>query len=130
MLFNENVMIPLHYRQEFDYQKIEIPAFTTVLKQIKTELPDGEILIPDLSNNVINIPSSLLKIENGLTTLELSNPTEKSELIEIDQDFLTPFAKEYHEIHYESFHIEQLSPSFTPGDDTFDLLDSNRSHEP
>lgn len=110
VLYNKSIKIPLHYRNEFDTQKLEIPAFSSILKQVKTNLNDGEILIPEISNSdaSIIIPESLLKIQNGLVTLEIRNIHAQTQIFEIDNDFLTPFAERLNEENFECHSFEEV----------------------
>ncbi|CAG9762730.1 unnamed protein product [Ceutorhynchus assimilis] len=129
ILFNKTIEIPLHYRNEFNIQKIEIPPFTSVLKQIKTNLPNCEIIIPDFqSNDSLKIPSSLLKVHNGLTTIEISNPTNETQLALIDENFLKPFAQNYNTSQFECFNIEEITPSLPLGETNFDFSTIRTDH--
>ncbi|KAK9877350.1 hypothetical protein WA026_017747, partial [Henosepilachna vigintioctopunctata] len=110
ILFNNQINIPFKYRNQFNTQSFEIPPHTSIMKKLKTSLPNGEVIIPDLSANSIKIFNSILKINNGYTNLEFTNPTSKTQLVKIDENFLQPFAKSFDSSQYECFHIDEISP--------------------
>ncbi|KAK9879626.1 hypothetical protein WA026_006692 [Henosepilachna vigintioctopunctata] len=55
ILFNNQINIPFKYRNQFNTQSFEIPPHTSIMKKLKTSLPNGEVIIPDLSANSIKI---------------------------------------------------------------------------
>lgn len=121
-LFNKRVSIPLHYRDEFDTQKIEIPPQSTEIKRLKINLPDCTVLIPEISNEdkSIIIPASILKIQDEFTHLEIINTGSKTKMFEINTDFLTPFVSNFNEIEYECFSIDQILTSNNKDDSNKD----------
>lgn len=81
-----------------------------MLKKIITTLPNNtELYFPVIKNKILEIPASLLKVENGFVTLEIRNLLDHSILIAFSphdiESKCTPFFEEEHEL----FNIEQIS---------------------
>lgn len=126
-LYNDFVQIPLHYRTEFNLQKIEVPPCSSILKRIRTNLPNSEFLIPSLKLDKIIIPESLIEIKDGTVVLEFINSTNQTEIATLSENFLESFANKFDSQSYECFNIEQIT-SHQPTENSdfdFSLIRSN-----
>lgn len=110
LLYNKYITIPLQYRKDFNSQKIEIPSNSSVIKRIRTILPNGDILIPDLSglNDKVVIPASLLSVQDGHVKLEFINTSNYSQIFTINENFLNDFKLQFNEDNYECYNMEQI----------------------
>lgn len=135
-LCNKKISIPLQYRQDFTTQKVEIPANTSVLKKIFTTLPDDtELFFPAIKNKILEIPASLLRVENGFVTLEMRNLLDHSILIAFSPHDIESKCSLFFEEEHELFNIEQISEANThqeiekPKSNDFSLIRSDHLNE-
>lgn len=112
-LRNNSLELPFFYRTDFQTQKIEIPLGSSILKNIKTSHPGGtEIILNEIvyDNNLLRFPSCIVKVKDETVCLEIQNPTNQTQLIELKPDFISKFGTIFNSKDYECFHI--ITPEY------------------
>lgn len=125
-LFNEILEIPLKYRDDFSVQKIEIPPFSSVLKQINTNILDNtEIMMPHIKTNFVEVLPSLLIVQDNRVPIEIRNLTSQSVIINFDINSIAETCQPFQNNQYEIFNIEQIQSELF----NKELFRNNQSNE-
>lgn len=94
------------------------------MKNINTDIPDEtEMYIPHLRTaQNIEIPGSLLKVQNGTIPLEFRNQTNEYIVLDFYPDSIREVAQIFDSQNFEIFNIEQITSNFQ----TYDNSDHNQ----
>ncbi|GJQ67586.1 hypothetical protein Trydic_g8392 [Trypoxylus dichotomus] len=106
--------IPFFYRRDFETQKIEIPPGSSVIKNIHTLYPEyTETIISDIinDNDSLRFLSCITEFKSATVPLEIQNPTDQTQLVELKPNFVSKFGNIFNPNDYECYHVEDTVTS-------------------